>query len=98
MREPSPSFAALFWCLFWLVCCLFWRNRSAAFFNFLLPLIFLLLLAAIFTKQQDRDIIVPGIAGMAVLATTFSALAYNVVFLREQGILKRMRGTPLPSS
>ena len=41
--------------------------------------------------------IVPGIAGMAVLATTFSALAYNMVFLREQGILKRMRGTPLPS-
>jgi ABC-2 type transport system permease protein len=42
-------------------------------------------------------VIVPGIAGMAVLATTFSALAYNVVFLREQGILKRMRGTPLPA-
>ena len=33
---------------------------------------------------------------MAVMATTFTALAFNVVFLREQGILKRIRGTPLP--
>jgi ABC-2 type transport system permease protein len=76
---------------------MFWRNPSAAFFNFLLPLLFLVLLSAVLTKQSDRDVIVPGIAGMAVLATTFSALAYNMVFLREQGILKRMRGTPLPS-
>jgi len=56
------------------------------------------LLCAVLTDQSDRDVIVPGIAGMAVLATTFSALAYNVVFLREQGILKRMRGTPMPGA
>ncbi len=97
MRESSPSFAALTWRQYRLERRMFWRNPSAAFFNFLLPLIFLLLLAAIFTKQQDRDIIVPGIAGMAVLATTFSALAYNMTFLREQGILKRIHGTPMPS-
>ena len=41
--------------------------------------------------------IVPGIAGMSVMSTTFSALAMNITFLREQGVLKRMRGTPLPS-
>jgi ABC-2 type transport system permease protein len=40
---------------------------------------------------------VPGIAGMSVMSTTFTALAYNLVFLREQGVLKRMRGTPLSS-
>ena len=38
----------------------------------------------------------PGIAGMGVMSTTFSALAMNLTFLREQGVLKRMRGTPLP--
>src|SRR4051794_33887464 len=92
-----PHFAALSWRQFRLERRMFWRNPSAAFFNFLLPLLFLVLLCAVLTKQSDRDVIVPGIAGMAVLATTFSALAYNVVFLREQGILKRMRGTPLPS-
>jgi ABC-2 type transport system permease protein len=33
---------------------------------------------------------------MSILTTTFTALAHNVTALREQGILKRMRGTPLP--
>jgi ABC-2 type transport system permease protein len=93
----SHGIAVLSWRQFRLERRMFWRNPSAAFFNFLLPLLFLVLLCAVLTKQSDRDVIVPGIAGMAVLATTFSALAYNVVFLREQGILKRMRGTPLPS-
>ena len=78
---------------------MFWRNPSAAFFNFLLPLIFLALLGAILSGEQDQlDVIVPGIAGMSVMSTTFSALAFNLTFLREQGVLKRMRGTPLPAS
>jgi len=75
---------------------LFWRNPSAAFFNFMLPLIFLLLFGAVFRdNQRELDVIVPGIAGMSLMSTTFSALAYNVTLLREQGVLKRMRGTPL---
>jgi ABC-2 type transport system permease protein len=78
---------------------MFWRNPSAAFFNFLLPLIFLALFGAVFAGQQeDLDVIVPGIAGMSVMSTTFTALAFNLTFLREQGVLKRMRGTPLPMS
>jgi ABC-2 type transport system permease protein len=77
---------------------MFWRNPSAAFFNFLLPLIFLSLFGAIFSgSQSNLDVIVPGIAGMSIMTTTFSALAMNMVFLREQGVLKRLRGTPLPS-
>jgi len=76
---------------------LFWRNPSAAFFNFLLPLLFLAFFGAIFAgKQHDLNVIVPGIAAMAVMSTTFTALAYNMVFLRERGVLKRIRGTPLP--
>jgi len=77
---------------------MFWRNPSAAFFNFVLPLLFLALFGAIFAgSQEDLDIIVPGIAGMSIMTTTFVALAMNMVFLREQGVLKRLRGTPLPS-
>jgi ABC-2 type transport system permease protein len=77
---------------------MFWRNPSAAFFNFVLPLLFLGLFGAIFAgRQTDLDVIVPGIAGMSVMTTTFVALAMNMVFLREQGVLKRLRGTPLPS-
>ena len=77
---------------------MFWRNPTAAFFNFVLPLLFLALFGAIFNgNQKDLNVIVPGIAGMSVMATTFSALAMNITFLREQGVLKRMRGTPLPT-
>ena len=44
---------------------LFWRNPSAAFFNFGLPLLFLALFGAIFSgNQSDLDVIVPGIAGL----------------------------------
>jgi len=77
---------------------MFWRNPSAAFFNFLLPLLFLGFFGAILHgKQHDLNRLVPGIAGMSVMSTTFTALAYNIVFLRERGVLKRIRGTPLPA-
>src|SRR5579863_10134225 len=76
---------------------LFWRNPSAAFFNFLLPLLVLAVGGAILSgKQHDLNRLVPEIAAMAAMSTTFTALAYNVVFLRERGVLKRIRGTPLP--
>jgi len=76
---------------------MFWRNPSAAFFNFMLPLIFLFLIASVFGhRTKDLNTLVPGIAGMAVMTTTFTALAFNITFLREQGILKRIRGTPMP--
>lgn len=78
---------------------MFWRNPSAAFFNFVLPLVFLALFGSIFAGQdEDLQVIVPGIAGMAVMATTFSALAMNITYLREFGVLKRIHGTPLPTS
>jgi ABC-2 type transport system permease protein len=32
------------------------------------------------------------------MSTTFTAIAMNLTFLREQGILKRVRGTPMASS
>jgi ABC-2 type transport system permease protein len=78
---------------------MFWRNPSAAFFNFLLPLLFLTAGGVILHgSQHDLNRLMPAIAGMSVMSTTFTALAYNIVFLRERGVLKRIRGTPLPTS
>src|ERR1700733_13942904 len=92
-----PSDLTLLWRQYRFERRLFWRNRSAAFFNFLLPLMFLALFGAIVHGHQNElDVIVPGIAGMSVMSTTFTALAYNLTFLREQGVLKRIRGTPMP--
>jgi ABC-2 type transport system permease protein len=77
---------------------MFWRNPSAAFFNFLLPLLFLVAGGVILHgNQRQLNHLVPAIAGMSVMSTTFTALAYNIVFLRERGVLKRIRGTPLPT-
>jgi ABC-2 type transport system permease protein len=89
---------ALTWRQYRLERLMFWRNPSAAFFNFLLPLLFLGGAGAILHgNQHDLNRLVANIAGMSVMSTTFTALAYNIVFLRERGVLKRIHGTPLPS-
>jgi len=93
------SAIALAWQQFRLERKLFWRNPSAAFFSFVLPLAMLLLVASVFASEPDElDVLIPGIAGMSVMATTFNAMAFNLTFLREQGILKRVRGTPIPAA
>ncbi len=77
---------------------LFWRNPSAAFFNFLLPLLLLVLIATAFSNEPDElEVLIPGVAGMGVLATTFTSLAFNLTLLRDEGVLKRIRGTPMPA-
>jgi len=93
-----PDALALTWRQYRLERRMFWRNPSAAFFNFLLPLLFLVGGGAILHGNQHQlNKLLPAIAGMSVMSTTFTALAYNIVFLRERGVLKRIRGTPLPT-
>jgi ABC-2 type transport system permease protein len=93
-----PDAVTLSWRQYRLERHMFWRNPSAAFFNFALPLLFLAAGGIILHgKQHDLNLLVPAIAGMSVMSTTFTALAYNIVFLRERGVLKRIRGTPLPT-
>ena len=94
----APGGLTLTWRQYRLERQMFWRNPSAAFFNFLLPLLFLAAGGAILHgSQHDLNKLVPAIAAMSVMSTTFTALAYNIVFLRERGVLKRIRGTPLPT-
>ena len=98
-RAERPTWAAAAWRQYRLERRMFWRNPTAAFFGFLLPLLLLAMFGAVFSGERDQlDVVVPGIAGMSVMAATFVALAYNLTFLRERGILKRLRGTPLASS
>src|SRR3984957_3570457 len=93
-----PDAIALTWRQYRLERHMFWRNPSAAFFNFALPLLFLAACGDILhRKQHDLNLLVPAIAGRSVMSSTFTALAYNIVFLRERGVLKRIRGTPLPT-
>jgi ABC-2 type transport system permease protein len=93
----SVSDTTLAWRQYRLERHMFWRNPAAAVFNIVIPIIFLVVIGSLAGSQKERDIIVPGIAGMNVLATTFSALAHNMTYLRETGVLKRIHGTPLPT-
>jgi ABC-2 type transport system permease protein len=84
----------------------FWRNRARAFFSFLMPIMFLVIFATIYHGQTIAgprgaisydDFFVPGILAYGIIATTFTNMAISTSILREQGVLKRMAGTPLPS-
>ena len=97
--DRRRGWAALTWRQYRLERRMFWRNPTAAFFNAGVPLLFLLLFGIVFAGDAAQlEVLVPGITAMSVMTTTFNALAHNVVTLRERGILKRMRSTPLPSS
>jgi ABC-2 type transport system permease protein len=97
MSDPATNGQiSLLWHQYRLERRMFWRNPSAAFFNFLLPLLFLVVFGVIFRgNHKDLEIVLPGVAAMSIMSTTFTALAMNITFLREQGVLKRMRGTPI---
>jgi len=81
----------------------FWRNPASVFFTVALPLIFLAIFNVIFgndpignTGIKTTAYYVPGIISLAVISATSQSLAINLVGDREGGILKRVRGTPLP--
>lgn len=82
---------------------MFWRSRELAFFTFLLPILFYLILASAY---GDEDIdgaeahlyLLAGMIGYGAAATAFAGLALLLVNRREAGLLKRLRATPLPGS
>jgi ABC-2 type transport system permease protein len=81
---------------------LFWRSRESAFFTFLLPILLLVLLGSVYGDEEIDGVpaapyLVAGLIGLGVVAVAFAGLAINMVIRRESGVLKRVRGTPLPS-
>jgi ABC-2 type transport system permease protein len=81
---------------------IFWRSREAAIFVFLLPVLLFLLLGAVYSGdiQGDRaaSYLLAGMVGYGVANTAFGGLAIFLVVRRENGILKRIRSTPLPAA
>jgi ABC-2 type transport system permease protein len=79
---------------------LFWRNREAAFFSFLFPILLLVLIGSVYGDEAIEGVSAPtflliGLLGYGVSANAFAALAITLVIRREAGLLKRVRGTPL---
>jgi ABC-2 type transport system permease protein len=83
----------------------FWRDPASVFFTVLLPLIFLFIFATIFGNETIEELggiktstyYVPAIITLAVVSATMVSPAISLTQDRENGVLKRVRGTPLPS-
>jgi ABC-2 type transport system permease protein len=83
----------------------FWRNPASVFFTVALPLIFLLIFATIFGNDELEELdnlktttyYIPAILTLGVIAATMQSLAFQITADRDNGILKRGRGTPMPS-
>lgn len=86
----------------------FWRNPAAAFFTFVFPLMFLVIFNLIFGDEDielargltvtGSQFYVPAIAAFSVITACYTNIAMTVSTSRDLGILKRVRGTPLPAS
>jgi ABC-2 type transport system permease protein len=74
----------------------FWRNPPAAFFTFAFPLLFMFVFNTLF-GEGAAGFFTPAIIVFAVVTATFTNLAMTVAIARDEGILKRVRGTPLPT-
>ena len=84
----------------------FWRNPANAFFTFAFPLMFLVIFTGLFGNDTitvaAREIsvstfYVSAIAAFSIITATYTNLAINVSFTRDAGVLKRIRGSPLPA-
>jgi ABC-2 type transport system permease protein len=82
----------------------FWRNPAAAFFTFAFPLIFMVVFNVLFggsvpagAEFTAADFFTPGIIAFSVITACYTNIAMTITASREEGILKRVRGTPLPA-
>lgn len=82
----------------------YWRNRARGIFTFVFPVMFLVIFASLDKGQTLSSrggipydaFFVPGILAYGIIATTYVNMAISTAVLRDEGILKRMQGTPLP--
>lgn len=81
----------------------FWRNPQSRFFTVALPIIFLVIFVSVFGNNTLKNGVeastyyVPGIAALAIIASSFFNLVIAITAQRESGVLKRRRATPLPA-
>jgi ABC-2 type transport system permease protein len=82
----------------------FWRNPASVFFTVAFPVVLLLIFATIFGDQtidvrggiETTAYYVPAIITLAVISATMQSLTMSLTIAREDGRLKRGRGTPMP--
>ncbi len=83
----------------------FWRNPASAFFTIVFPLMFLIIFNVMFGNEEMNfeggtasrsTFYVPAIVVFALVGACYNNIAMYIAFSRDGGLLKRIRGTPLP--
>ncbi len=84
----------------------FWRNPQSAVFTFAFPVLFVIIMGALFGGVAKSSYFgglsalqyyVPTIGALSVLGSCYGQLAVALAARRQNGILKRVRATPLPA-
>ncbi len=83
----------------------YWRNPPSAFFTFAFPIMFLVIFASLnnggridfLGGLKYNQFYIPGIIAFGVISACYTNLAMTLSIRRDEGILKRLRGTPLPA-
>ena len=99
-----PSDVGLLWRQFRAQNKLFLRNPFSAFFSLAFPVMFLLLFGSLNGGGRIAELnniryiqfLAPGMLAFAVISTCYTGLVTGVAINRDEGLLKRVRGTPLP--
>ncbi|EPH45765.1 ABC transporter permease [Streptomyces aurantiacus] len=80
----------------------FFRERDAVVFTFSLPVVLLVLLAGIFSDPVEKtgveasQIFAASMIAAGIMSATFVSLGTGIAQDRDDGTLKRLRGTPTP--
>ncbi|MDS1272235.1 ABC transporter permease [Lipingzhangella sp. LS1_29] len=88
----------------WLEIREFFREWETVLFTFAFPTLILLLFSAIFADMdqgpqihmQATEFYLPGLIAMALMSVSFQTLGVGIATERDNGTLRRLRGTPMP--
>jgi ABC-2 type transport system permease protein len=80
----------------------FFRQRDQVVFTFAFPVVLLFLFASIFRDDVEgagvtaSQLYVPAMMAAGIMSTSFQALGISIAIEREDKVLRRLRGTPMP--
>ncbi|MET7904863.1 ABC transporter permease [Streptomyces sp. NPDC005355] len=80
----------------------FFRQREQVVFTFAFPIVFLTLFASIFSDDVKgagitaSQLYVAAMIAAGVMSTSFQSLGVSIAVERDEKVLRRLRGTPMP--
>ena len=98
-----PSLLALGWRQGGVEIKQFLRTREAVVFTMLFPVILIVIFGSVFSQEivpgvRFTQYFVTGMIASGLMSVGFQSLAIQIPIERDRGVLKRLRGTPMPRS